>query len=116
MKLIKYRAVHHYASAPTEWLETWYAMHMNYLASDLLHFGLSPWEIQSALDRAMKVCKTAGWDVDEHFYPVYTRIGGTLFKDCRLSRQAYALTILNAPEDNPYVARFQVELVRKYFK
>lgn len=116
MKLVKYRVVRRYAHAPTEWLETWYAMHMNYLASDLLRFGLSPRDIQMALDRAMNACKAAGLDVDEHFYPVYTRIGGSVFKDCRLSRRAYALTILNGPEDNPYVAKFQVELVKRYFQ
>ena len=50
------------------------SLQMRYLASDLLHLGLSPTHISDAVERAIRVAKSSGIDIRIHFMPVFSAI------------------------------------------
>lgn len=97
-----------------DFLQGVYNSRMDSLASDLLHDGFEPQEIIAAINRALKICKTAGINSREHFYPVLTQYQGATVKDCKLSQFAYGLVLLNASENNTQTAQFQVKLITQF--
>ncbi len=95
-----------------DFLQTFYSRQLNFLASDLLDKDYSPEDIVVALKKAMKICRKAGMDVDQHFMPLYTGRDGTSICDCKLSLVGYRLLLLNANPDNPATAAFQMKLLK----
>lgn len=94
-----------------EFINNYYSSGLRYRASDLISIGLSPHDLEVALRRAMTTCRVAGKQIRKHFLPIYTSIGGKLVRDCKLSRLAYTLVLLNANVQNPSVARFQLKVL-----
>ena len=86
---------------------------MKYLASDLLEKGLSPKQITKAILKAIKVGKSSGIKVEKHFMPVFTQLNSNIISDCRLSKLAYGLLLLNADVDLSAVGEFQVHILKK---
>ncbi len=95
-------------------LNLYHGGHMHRLASDLLDEGLSVKEIMEAVRRAMTVCRTNGLDLRPHFQLVYTQLGGTLVRDCKLSDFGYSLVMMNGPSDHPSVANWQVKMAMQF--
>ncbi len=93
-----------------------YGAQMPYLAGDLLDRGLGPGEVVEAVRRAMMACERAALPVRRHFQLVYTSRGGSLVRDCKLSRLGYALTLLNASPRHPEVAEWQLRVLRHYLE
>ena len=93
--------------------ELQYCSQMKWFASDLLEKGLSPMAITQAVQRAMRIAKTARLDIRQHFYPLYTEYRGSLVRDCKLTELAYGLVLLNAEPDNAAVAKWQVEVLQR---
>jgi hypothetical protein len=91
-----------------------YGGQMKYFASDLLDNGLSPQAITNAVRRAMLAARSAGLNVREHFFLVYTERNGEVMRDCKLSQMGYALVMLNADVRNDNVAKWQVKIL-EYF-
>ncbi|RMF02787.1 MAG: hypothetical protein D6772_03055 [Bacteroidetes bacterium] len=116
MQVIAYTGISEKPSGIDEFLDAFFIRQMNYLASDLLQEGLWPEEIASALARAIRISEAANLDVRRHFAPVYTQINQQIMKDCRLSRLAYGLVLLNARPDRPVVAQWQLKLLRQFFE
>lgn len=108
----------HYASNDSldQFLDVLFYREMKYFASDLLEKGLSPEEIQQAVNRAMLAGKTAGLVIRQHFTIVYTQFQGGLLKDCKLSKLGYALVLLNARPSSPVVANWQLQVLDHFFK
>ncbi|MFC7444913.1 hypothetical protein C7H62_0547 [Mesoflavibacter sp. HG96] len=92
-------------------LEMVYASQMNYLASDLLKKGISKDDISQAVKEAIEVMKMANMNINQHFIPVYTQINGFLFKDFKLSHQAFKLVLQNLPPKNMFVSKLQIRLI-----
>lgn len=112
--IILYQPEYELHEAIDHFMEEYYSASMKYLASDLLREGLEPSEIVTAVRKAVNVCRTAGLETRQHFYPVYTQYKGAAVKDCKLSPFGYRLVLLNGPENRSVTADFQVELVSDY--
>ena len=97
-------------------LTGYFSAEMTHLASDLLTKGLSTRDIMMAIRKTVTICRTAGEDPRRHFLPIYTQYQGAIIKDCKLSHLGYSLTLLNAPEQLPVVAKFQLELLKRRVK
>lgn len=110
--MILFQTEYERTGALEDFLDGYYSAHMLYLASDLLQQGLTPREVVQSIRKAITVCKNGGEDPRRHFYPIYTQYQGSIVKDCKLSKFAYQLVLLNAPEHLPAVAQFQIELLR----
>ncbi len=95
-------------------LDQVYQSKMSLLASSLLEKGLSPDEINEAVERAFHVCEAAGISTRQHFCFLYTQRGQGLMRDCKLTRMAYQLVLLNANTKNKAVASFQLKVLSKY--
>lgn len=95
-------------------LDQVYQSKMSLLASSLLEKGLSPDEINAAVERAFHVCEAAGISTRQHFCFLYTQRGQGLMRDCKLTRMAYQLVLLNANTKNKAVASFQLKVLSKY--
>ncbi|RMG82037.1 MAG: damage-inducible protein D [Bacteroidetes bacterium] len=115
MNIILYKSTYEQDDAIENFTDLFFSSQMPYLASDLLDEGLSPGEITDALRRAMDSARAARLYLRRHFAPVYTQRGGSIVKDCKLSQLGYALVLLNANPTTPAVARWQVQVLRKYF-
>ncbi len=101
--------------APAESLEDFLdalrSRRMKYLASALLEQGFEPKDIVEALRRAMAACRAAGYEVGEHFKPVYSSYRGSLVRDCKLTRMGYMLTVINGRPDLELTAKWQSRLL-----
>ncbi len=97
-----------------EFINSYYSSTLKYRASDLLSLGLNPNDLDIALNKALTACKTAGRPIRKHFLPIYTSSGDQLIRDCKLSKMAYALVLLNAKVNNASVAAFQVKIIADY--
>ncbi len=95
-------------------LDLYYSTRMTYFASDLLKEGLAVSDISQAVSRAMAAGQAAGLDLREHFMPVYTHSPFGMVNDCRLSKEGFALVMLNADPSVPAVGRWQVQLIQHY--
>ena len=92
-------------------LEMVYASQMNYLARYDLKKGISKDDISQAVKEAIEVMKMANMNINQHFIPVYTQINGFLFKDFKLSHQAFKLVLQNLPPKNMFVSKLQIRLI-----
>ena len=96
--------------------DLYYSSQMNYLASDLLHEGISPSEIRRAVQKAMTTCQTASVEIRKHFIPVYTQVENEIVKDCKLSRLGYGLVLLNTNVNISVAAHWQLKVLKDFFK
>ncbi len=95
-------------------LDFYYFIHLNYLASDLLEKGLTPEQISEAVLKAIKIGKSSGLEIRKHFMPVYTDKNKEIINDCKLSKLAYGLVLLNANPDLSSVGKYQIMVLEKY--
>ena len=115
LELVLYEKNPSLAASIESFVSRVFEIHMEYFASDLLEFGLKPFEINTALNKAMVAAKCAGLTVHHHFHPQYSDFEGTLIRDCKLSRLGYGLTLLNADVSKSLVAKWQVQVVNDFF-
>ncbi len=95
-----------------DFVNMYHTIHLKYNTQHLLLAGLKSDEINTAVNRAMIVCKLNGVDTREHFKSVYVfdSVKNMVYYDWRMTRQGFALVIMNAPSENTTVARWQWEL------
>lgn len=115
MNVVTYQQESNLHMSLSNFLDLLFASKMKFLSSDLLYEGMSIIEIQSAVKKAMVVCKMAKLELRKHFLPVYTEIEGTLIKDCKLSRMGYGLVLLNIQKPNITSAMWQINVLQEFF-
>ncbi|MBT8219830.1 MAG: hypothetical protein KJP00_08395 [Bacteroidia bacterium] len=113
-ELLIYRKKYDPIESIEDFVDMYYASEMQYLASDLLDNGLSPIHIREAVRSAMTACRNAGKEVRRHFSPVYTEQRGTVINDCKLSKTGYGLVLMNADPEVPFVANWQLQVVKSF--
>ena len=96
-------------------LDFYYGLEMQFLASDLLKKGLSPKEISVAVIKAIKTGKSSGIEIRKHFMPVFTEVNKSIISDCKLSKMGYGLVMLNANSELSYVAKWQIKVLNNFF-
>ena len=116
MEIILYREEYENVDAIDNFIRFYNNVNMKYLASDLLERGLSPRQITKAILKAIKVGKSSGIKVEKHFMPVFTQVDSGIINDCRLSKLAYGLLLLNADVDLAVVGEWQVDVLKGYLK
>lgn len=92
-----------------------------FISRRLIHYAgslkerclLNDTELESAVQKALTVCVTAGINPEEHFRHIFVYSGEVLGKDWLVSDLGLQLIMLNADIGNPIVARLQVELLSK---
>lgn len=94
-----------------DFLEQLHGLELLHLASELLQEGLSADDIAEALQRAYRICETAELELPRHFHFIYTQSERGIFHDCRLSKLAYGLVLINANPRNKTVAECQIRLL-----
>jgi hypothetical protein len=92
----------------------YYSLHMEFLASDLLYQGLSPQQINHAILRAVNVAKSSGLNIREHFKPIFSSLDKEIINDCKLSRLAYGLVLMNAETRLSVVGKWQRKVLEDY--
>jgi DNA-damage-inducible protein D len=97
-----------------EILENIYDTELRFLASELFSYGFhdAP-ELESAINKALRVCRSAGISVRKNFKPVYTYKDEVMVCDWYLSDLGRKLVLLNGDPNNPFVAQFQVKLISR---
>lgn len=86
---------------------------LKFFASEMLLFGFNDMEqIEQAVERAIKICKSASIPVRKNFKSVYLSYQGTVICDWKISSLGRKLLILNADASIPLVAETQVELIK----
>jgi DNA-damage-inducible protein D len=103
-----------YSESFEEFRDKLFETELNYLASDLVNYGLNSGEIDLAIQRAINICRTAGLTIKQNFKPVYIYKNSEIISDWRLSALARKLVLLNGNTDNPFVARLQLELLGNF--
>ncbi|WP_179374836.1 hypothetical protein [Winogradskyella wichelsiae] len=116
MELSIYTGVYDITDTVQNFMNVYYATHMNYLASDLLKKGLSPEQINKAVTIAIKVANTSGIEAHKHFLPVYSGLREGIIQDCKLSHLGYGLVLLNADPSATVVSEFQVDVLKSFIK
>ncbi len=114
MELLIYREEYDLADSIQNFLHFYYSLSMNYLASDLLHKGLSPNHITSAVLRAIKIVESSGIEVHRHFMPVFTQVNKEIIQDCKLSKLGYGLVLMNANPKLPVVGEWQIKVLKGF--
>lgn len=114
MELLIYKKEYNQADVIDNFLNFYYTIHLNYLASDLLDKGLSPEQISDAVIKAIKIAKSSGIEVRKNFMPVFTDINSEIIDDCKLSELAYGLVLLNADPDLSSVGELQIKVLETY--
>lgn len=114
MELLIYQNKYNKPDAINNFLDFYYYIHLNHLASDLLKKGLSPNQISEAVLKAIKIGKSSGLEIQKHFIPVFTDKNKEIINDCKLSKLAYGLVLLNASPDLSSVGKWQIKLLKKY--
>jgi len=112
MDIVVYKKEYKLADSIDNFLDFYYGIHMTYLASDLLKEGLSPKQISDAVFKAIKVGKSSGLVIREHFMPLFTRLGSDVISDCKLSKMGYGLVLLNANPELAIVGEWQVNVMK----
>lgn len=97
-------------------MDFYYSLQMNYLASDLLKKGFSPEQISDAVIMAVKIARSSGIGTQKHFMPIYSAIDQEIIKDCKLSHLGYGLVLMNADPNLSVVGDFQVSLLEEFLK
>lgn len=116
MELSVYNNNYFEADAINNFRDFYYFIQLKYLASDLLEQGFSPHQITDAVLKAIKIGRSSGLKIQEHFIPVFTDLDQNIIKDCKLSELAYGLVLLNANPDITMVGKWQIRVLEKYFK
>ena len=114
MNMIVYQEVYELEESLDNFLDLLFSEQMGYFASDLLKNDLTPTEITDAVRKAMTAAKSAGLNLRRHFHLRYSDYRGALIKDCKLSRFAYALVLLNLDVRKPFVAKWQVKVLERF--
>ncbi|MFT5166714.1 MAG: hypothetical protein ACI8P3_001946 [Saprospiraceae bacterium] len=114
MSLIIFHEKQEVQESLDNYLDLYYNRQMNYFASDLLEKGLSHTDLKKGISKAMMAAESAGMELRKHFQLTYTQRGGSLISDCKLSKLGYAMVLLNAPVENPVVARWQVKVLNNF--
>lgn len=98
-----------------DFAEILHSIEFKYNTAHLAMAGLKPAEINTAINKAMKVCLLNGIDTGEHFRSLYVFDGkrGNTFCDWRMTWQGFTLAVMNAPVLHMSVAHWQWELVNK---
>ena len=115
MELLVYRKEYDLTGSIDNFLDFYYSIHMPYLASDLLNKGLSPEQISDATLKAIRIGKSSSIEIREHFMPVFTEVNKEVFSDCKLSKLAYGLVLLNASPELSIVGAWQVRVLKKFW-
>lgn len=91
------------------------SLEFTFHADHLLLAGLQPEEIDTAIRRAMKICRLNEVDTADHFQTLYVfdETNGNTYCDWRMTRQGFSLAIMNAPHDNEIIAHWLWELAMK---
>lgn len=116
MELSIYTATPKIADNVQNFINIYYATHMEYLASDLLEKGLTPLQINEAITKAIKVANESDIKTHKHFLPVYSALKGGIIKDCKLSQLGYGLVLMNADIRLHVVSEFQVDILKGFLK
>ena len=114
MEITLYRKEYETIDSIENFLRFYNNLNMTYLASDLLKKGLSPKQIKKALLKAIKVGKSSGIEIKKHFMPVFTQVNFEIISDCKLSKLAYGLLLLNADVNLPVVGEWQVNVLKHF--
>ena len=93
-----------------EFIEQYYSRNLIYLASDLIHRGVRPGSIVSAIRISIEMAGEGGIHPSKHFKPVYSSSRGIIYRDCKLSPIGWNLVLLNLPAGDPAAARIKLEL------
>lgn len=115
MELLVYNNNYFESETINNFLDFYNFMQLKYLASDLLDKGLSPDQITDAVLKAIKIGRSSGLKIQEHFLPVFTDLDKNIIKDCKLSELAYGLVLLNANPDLTPVGQWQIKVLENYF-
>ena len=115
MDLLIYQTEYHQADAIETFLDFYYNIRLDHLASDLLKEGLSPEQISDAVLKAMNVGKSSGLEIQQHFMPVFTDMKREIINDCKLSKLGYGLVLLNADTEVSTVGQWQIKVLEAYF-
>jgi hypothetical protein len=94
-------------------------VHEILLSRHLIHYACSLQErcmleddqLEKAVQRALRVCISAGISPTEHFRKVFVYAGADLRHDWLVSDLGLQLIMLNADISNPIIARMQIELL-----
>lgn len=116
MEMIIFTNENRQADSIARFMDFYYSLRMEYLASDLLEQGLTPNQINHAVVRAINVGKSSGMDIDKNFRPVFSGINKEIISDCKLSHLAYGLVLMNADIELSVVSDFQVSILQKYLR
>ena len=114
MDLLIYKEENNILDSIDNFINLYYNLHMNYLASDLLVKGFSPQQITDAVLRAMKIGKSSGIEIRKHFIPFFTQVNKEIIRDCKLSQLGYGLVLLNADAELLAVGEWQIKLLEAY--
>jgi hypothetical protein len=115
MEVLVYKKEYNFSPNLDNFLDFYYGLQMNYLASDFLQKGLSVQQIQDAVLKAIKIGTSSGIKIRKHFMPVFTEVNGEIINDCNLSKLAYGLVLLNANPELSIVGAWQVSVLKKFW-
>ena len=98
-----------------DFTEILHSIDFKYNTRHLSLAGLRPEEINSAINKAMKVCLLNGIDAAEHFRSFYVFDGnrGSIYCDWRMTKQGFTLVVMNAPVLHMSIAHWQWEMVER---
>lgn len=113
-QLIIYKREYDSIGAIDNFMSFYYSLNMKYLASDLLKQGLTPFVIERAFTRAIKIARSSGLELEKHFLPVYSQLKGTIVRDCKLSKLGYAMVLLNADPNYTAVGKWQLKVLKAF--
>lgn len=116
MELSLYTKEYDTHNAIRNFMDFYYNLQMEHLASDLLSKGLSPKQISDAVTLAVKMANTSGIEIQKHFKLIYSAIHQEIIQDCKLSPLGYGLVLMNANPNLKVVADFQVRVLNAFFK
>ncbi|GAB4384022.1 MAG: hypothetical protein Kow0075_16110 [Salibacteraceae bacterium] len=89
---------------------------LTYHTSSLTPYFHDRTEMETAINRAMRVCSNVGIPLERHFRMRYVsdsnlHVAGV---DWRMSRTGFMLSIINGNPSHPLVSRLQIELLKNY--
>lgn len=84
-----------------------------YTTRHLALSGMEAQDILAAIGKAVKVCRLNGIDPSEHFRSIYIFDEGNhnTYCDWRMTRQGFALVVINTPATNAAIASWQWQLI-----
>lgn len=116
MELTIYTKEYDTADTIRNFMDFYYNLRMEHLASDLLSKGLSPKQISEAVTMAIKIAKVSNIEIQQHFKLMYSAINRQIIQDCKLSHLGYGLVLMNANPNLSVVGDFQIRVLNEFFK